>query len=146
MSVCQVLDELEAAGISLRLDGRKVRIWYPEPEQREQLADKVAFLRTHREQVADFLRKRQIVPRMPDGIRLLAWNLKEPPVAIDCCSVVTDPAGFARTTLEQLQIALLQPKRWIGWSVPQLIDRLGQVGVAVTLESLPADARSRHFG
>jgi hypothetical protein len=32
-------------------------------------------------------------------------------------------------------VALAEPKRWVGWSVPQLIDRLAQVGVTVTLES-----------
>ena len=36
---------------------------------------------------------------------------------------------------EQLGVALAQPKRWVGWSTPQLIDRLAQVGVIVTLES-----------
>jgi hypothetical protein len=72
---------------------------------------------------------------MPAGVRLVHWNLKEPPVAIDTCSVVIDPALFARSTLEQLRVALAQPKRWVGWSIPQLIDRLAQVGVTVTLES-----------
>jgi hypothetical protein len=72
---------------------------------------------------------------MPSGVRLVHWNLKEPPVVIDTCSVVTDPSLFARSTLEQLGVALAEPKRWVGWSVPQLIDRLAQVGVTVALES-----------
>jgi len=72
---------------------------------------------------------------MPTGVRLINWNLKEPPIAIDICSVVTDPPLFARSTLEQLGAALAEPKRWVGWSVPQLIDRLAQVGVIVALES-----------
>jgi hypothetical protein len=72
---------------------------------------------------------------MPPGVRLLAWNLKEPPVAIEVCAVVIDTALFARTTLGQLRKALAYPKRWVGWSVPQLIDRLAQVGVFVALES-----------
>jgi hypothetical protein len=63
------------------------------------------------------------------------WNLKEPPVAIESCAVVIEPALFARTTLEQLSIALQNPKRWIGWSVSQLVERLAQVGVAVALEN-----------
>jgi hypothetical protein len=69
------------------------------------------------------------------GIRGIDWNLKEPPVAIETCAVVTDSGLFARTTLEQLRIALAEPKRWVGWAVPQLIDRLAQVGVQVTLEA-----------
>jgi hypothetical protein len=47
---------------------------------------------------------------------------------------VTDPAVFARTTLEELRVALDNPKRWVGWSVAQLIERLAQVGVSVVLE------------
>lgn len=73
-------------------------------------------------------------PSLPSGVRLLNWNLKQPPVAIDTCSVVTDPALFARSTLEQLKVALENPKRWVGWTVAQLMDRLAQVGVVVALK------------
>ena len=71
---------------------------------------------------------------MPPGVRLVKWKLKEPPVAIETCTVVTEPALFASTTLEQLRIVLPNPKRWVGWGVFQLIERLAQVGVAVALE------------
>jgi hypothetical protein len=63
------------------------------------------------------------------------WSLKDPPVAIETCAVVTEPALFASTTLEQLRVALANPKRWVGWSVSQLIERLAQVGVTVVLEN-----------
>src|SRR5258708_7767884 len=69
----------------------------------------------------------------PPGVRLIEWNLKESPVTIETCAVVTDPALFARSTLDQMRVALGSPKRWVGWSVPQLLDRLAQVGVLVTL-------------
>jgi hypothetical protein len=75
-----------------------------------------------------------MIPPMPPGISLVAWKLKEPPVAIETSAVVVDTALFAKSTLEQLRIALTQPKRWVGWSAPQLVDRLAQVGVLVTLE------------
>ncbi len=68
------------------------------------------------------------------GVRVINWSLKEPPVAIETCAVVVDPALFARTTLEQLGLALANPKRWMGWTVSQLIERLAQVGVSVALE------------
>ncbi len=71
---------------------------------------------------------------MPEGVRLVRWKLKEPPIAMETCTVVTDPARFASTTLAQLKAALANPGRWVGWSVPQLIDRLAQVGVTVALE------------
>jgi hypothetical protein len=68
-------------------------------------------------------------------VRLVAWELKEPPIAIEYHAVVTEPRKFARATLEELRERLTNPRRRYGWSVPQLIDRLGQVGVTVTLES-----------
>jgi hypothetical protein len=129
----EVLAELEAAGAALRLDGDNVRIRYREELQREHLAGQVNFLRAHRDDVLAWLKARATVPSMPSGARLIKWDLKEAPVAIEACAVVTDPALFARTTLEQLAIALAQPKRWVGWTVPQLIDRLHQVGVDVVL-------------
>jgi len=63
-------------------------------------------------------------------IRIVSTNLKEPPLAVDG-GVVTDPGGFAKSTLEQLRRALENPKARVGWSVPQLLDRLSQVGVVV---------------
>src|SRR2546428_12788 len=107
----EVLAEVEAAGVAVRLDGEKVRIRYQEELQRKQLAQLIAFLRAHRREVADLLRARATIPAMPPGVRLLDWNLKQPPVAIDTCSVVTDPALFVRTTLEQLRVALAKPER-----------------------------------
>lgn len=135
MNVAETVSLIEAAGATLRLVGEKVLVRYPDEEQREQLIGQVALLRANKSEVAAFLKLRGIIPAMPGQVRLLEWKLKEPPVAIDTCSVVTNTALFARRTLEQLQTALAQPKRWAGWSVPQLIDRLAQVGVTVMLES-----------
>jgi len=133
--VAQAVTEVETFGVELRLDGRKVLMRFPAAEVREELKGRVAFLRAHRDEVSDFLRERANPPAMPPGAYLVSWNLKEPPIAIEICSIVTNPALFARTTLEQLRIALAYPKRWVGWSVPQLIDRLAQVGVTVEIES-----------
>jgi hypothetical protein len=55
MSVSVVLGEVEAAGVALRLDGERIRMWFPEPHQRERLAKQVAFLRAHRDEVTEFL-------------------------------------------------------------------------------------------
>jgi hypothetical protein len=72
-------------------------------------------------------------PPMPPGIRIVHWNPKEPPIAIDSCTVVADVALFIKTTLEQLTTALTDQKRWVGWSLPQLADRLRQAGVVIEL-------------
>jgi len=59
MSVSAVLNEVESAGIALRLDGEHIRISFPAPQQREDLAGHVAFLRAHRDEVAELLRVRE---------------------------------------------------------------------------------------
>lgn len=134
MSVSKTLEEVESVGIAFRLDGQKVRILYPNPQQRSELAGQVSFLRSHRSEVVELLRKRTTIPSMPPGVRLVEWNLKGSPVGIEAYAVVTDPGLFACTTLAQLGTALAEPNRWVGWSVPQLIDRLSQVGVVVAIE------------
>jgi hypothetical protein len=83
------------------------------------------------------------IPAMPPGVGLIKWKLKEPPVAIETCAVVIAPALFAKATLDQLRVALESPKRWVGWSVPQLIDRLAQVGVQVALGPLKYSRNSK---
>jgi len=135
MNVAETVALVETAGVKFRLAEEGVRIWYPSEELRTEVAEDVAFLRAHRVEVAAFLRARGIVPTMPPGIRLISWTLKEPPVSIEAFAVVTDSARFATSTLEQLRLTMEDPKRWVGWSVPQLIDRLAQVGVVVALES-----------
>jgi hypothetical protein len=134
---------IETAGATFRLDGERVHVWYPHEGRREELAKQVAYLRDHRTEVAAFLAARNAVHHIPAGVRLIEWSLKQPPIAIETCAVVTDPGLFASTTLEQLRIALAEPRRWVGWSVPQLIDRLAQVGVRVALEPVAQENFSK---
>jgi hypothetical protein len=86
-----------------------------------------------RESVDPGLTQGFAVPPMPPHIRLVNWNPNEAPIAIDSCTVVVDVALFIKTTLEQLTAALIDDKRWVGWSVPQLADRLRQAGVVIEL-------------
>jgi hypothetical protein len=111
------------------------------PASCEELPATVNPLPGHGE-VAELLKMRGTIPPMPPGVRLVEWKLKEPPVAIETCAVVTDPALFASTTLEQLRTALANPRRCVGWSVPQLIDRLAQVGVTVALDESETTRKS----
>lgn len=134
MNVAEAVSEAEAAGVAFRLDGEKVRVSYPDDERRKELAGQIASLREKRAEVAAYLKARSAISPMPQGVRLVKWDLKEPPVAIETCAVVVDPFLFARSTLEQLRVALENPKRWVGWTIRELIDRLEQVGVTVMLE------------
>jgi hypothetical protein len=72
---------------------------------------------------------------MPKGARLVHWEPKAAPVAIDVCSVVVDVPKFVEGELRALDSRLNNP--WTihgGFTVPQMLDRLEQVGVLVVLE------------
>jgi hypothetical protein len=74
-------------------------------------------------------------PAMPKGVRLIRWELKQTPVAIDVCSVVVDIPKFIERELRALDSRLNNP--WTihgGFTVPQMLDRLAQAGLEVELE------------
>jgi len=143
LNVAETVGLIEVAGAEFRLDGEKVRVWYPDKERRQELAAQVNLLRNHRAEVALFLKTRSIIPAMPPGILLVSWNLKEPPIVIEYHAIVTDPGKFARATLAELRERLTNPKRKYGWTVPQLIDRLAQVGVTVSVTGDEAGVRQQ---
>jgi hypothetical protein len=130
--VLEIVSRLEGVGGTLTLDGDQIR--YSVPSEDSEARALLAELRKHREKVKAFLRARAAIPAMPLGVRLVAWELKEPPVAIETCAVVIDPGKFAVATLGELRERLTNPRRKYGWTVPQLIDRLAQVGVSVELD------------
>jgi len=129
----EVVSRIEELGgyLALDVDGG---IRYRVPKDSLEAQALLETVKTEKQNLLSYLRARLTVPTMPPSVRLVSWNLKDPPVAVETCAAVFDPALFARRTLEQLRVALENPKRWVGWSVPQLIDRLAQVGVVVTLE------------
>jgi hypothetical protein len=53
-----------------------------------------------------------LIPPMPPGVSLVAWKLKEPPVAIETCSVVTDTSLFAKSTLLEGHNRASSPCSW----------------------------------
>jgi len=72
---------------------------------------------------------------MPEGVRLIHWEPKPAPVAIDVCSVVVDVFKFIESELRALDSRLKNP--WTirgGFTVPQILDRLAQAGLEVELE------------
>jgi hypothetical protein len=131
-----VVSRIEGLGGCLALN-RDGSIRYRVPRDIPESKALLDAVKAEKEALIAYLRERAAVPVMPPGVSLVAWKLKEPPVAIETCAAVTDTALFAKSTLEQLRIAMTQPRRWVGWSVPQLLDRLAQVGVVVTLNTKP---------
>jgi hypothetical protein len=79
---------------------------------------------------------------MPKGIRLIRWEPKTAPVVIDVCSVVVDVSKFIAGELRALDSRLNNPATIHGgFSVPQMLDRLAQVGVTVELDHLRSGDR-----
>ncbi len=140
MNITAVVRELEAAGVGFRLDSERVKVWFPDRQRRDDLAVQIAFLRDHRSEVANLLKARSAIPAMPRGVRLVQWNLKEPPVCLEVYSVVTDTMKFAKSTLGQIRVLLENPVAKVGWTIEQLTDRLAQVGVTVAIETSESSA------
>jgi hypothetical protein len=80
------------------------------------------------------------LPECPHGVKIIKWDLKNPPVPINMFTTVTNTDLFARTTLRLLGIAIQNPKRWVGFSTLELVVQLGKVGVTVELEKKKAKA------
>jgi len=129
----EALAAAEGLGIKLRLDGNRIQARLPEGDQ-DRFSNILDRLRANREEVAAVLRQRTVAPPMPPRVRLVHWSPKEAPIAIESCSVVVDVQLFIRSTLAQLSTALANHSQWVGWSVPQLVDRLRQAGVIVEVD------------
>jgi hypothetical protein len=137
MTVDEILVQAEAAGAQFRLEGEEVRISYPDDECRDGLSGQIALLRNHRDEVRAFLKARNPwTPYvMPRGVRLVSWEPKVAPVAIDVCSVVVDVTKFIESELRELDSRLNNP--WTihgGFTVPHILERLRQAGVTVDLD------------
>jgi hypothetical protein len=149
VNVADIVSEVEIAGVAFQLEGERVHVEYPDDECREELAEQIAFLRARRAEVIAFLKTRSVVPPMPEGVRLVRWEPKSGPVAIDVCSVVVDVAKFIHSELRALDSRLNNP--WTihgGFTVPQMLDRLAQAGLEVELEPkgkapMPSDRTER---
>lgn len=135
MNLVDIVSEVEAAGAAFRLEGEKVRVSYPDDERRKELAKQISLLRDHRTEVAAYLKARSAVPPMPKGVRLIRWESKAAPVAIDVCSVVVDVPKFIESELWALD-SRLNNLRTIhgGFTVPQMLNRLAQAGLEVELD------------
>jgi hypothetical protein len=130
MTCAQLIEQVEIAGGVLALNGERIHVRLP--EDAAYLLDE---LRAHKDEVLSLLRRREEIPAMPPGVRLVNWEPKPAPVILTQYSVVTDLDRFIRMTLLELNAALAG-KRWQSghWSVRDLVDRLEQCGVRVHLE------------
>jgi hypothetical protein len=136
MSSCveDILVEAAVLGIRLRLDGEKVKAALPK-ELDPRLNPVLEQLRNHRDEVRIALQQQTPTARIPRGARLVSWQLKEPPIALNRASVVIDVRKFVLRTLEQLEAAL-EGKDWLAGngSPRDLCERLEQVGVLVEIK------------
>jgi hypothetical protein len=131
MNAPELLEAVQSLGGALTLSGE--RIQYTLPDSAVWLIPK---LKQNRQELVGLLRERVTPPPMPLGVRLLKWEPKTPPVAIVRMGVVTHVDTFIDTTLRQFR-ARLDGKDFLAgnWSLRELVDRLEQVGVVVSVDS-----------
>jgi hypothetical protein len=131
MNAPEILEAVHNAGGSLTLNGQ--RIQYALPDSAAWL---ITELKQNREELIGLLKEAGTPPLMPPGVRLLTWEPKTPPVVIVRMGVVANVDKFISATLRQLR-ARLEGKNFLAgnWSLRELIDRLEQVGVTVSVEN-----------
>jgi hypothetical protein len=124
-----VIERIEGAGGKLAVNGEWIRVRLP-----EDAADLLEELRVHKNEVLSLLRRREEIPAMPQGVRLMRWEPKPAPVILTHYAVVTDVSRFISMTLLELKAALAG-KRWLAGhrSTRELTDRLEQCGVFVVI-------------
>ena len=75
---------------------------------------------------------------LPEGVTLLSFTRKDPPVAVTVCSVVTDIPKFIGHALEELDARLHHPVQIkAGDSVFELLSKLADCGLELRLEWPP---------
>jgi len=125
-----VIERIEGAGGMLVLNGDRIRCRVP-----EDVAHLVEDLRVHKDEILVLLKRREEIPTMPPGVRLVQWQPKLAPVILTHFAVVTDVSRFISMTLLELKAAL-SGKRWLAGhrTARELVDRLEQCGVLVEIE------------
>ena len=138
MNAPEILEAIQNLGGSLVLSGE--RIQYVLPDSALWL---VTELREKRDKLIELLRQNETPAPMPPGVRLLKWKPKNPPIAIVRMGIVSNVDKFIGATLRELRARLEGRDFPTGnWSLPELVDRLEQVGVCVTIqEALSGDKR-----
>ena len=116
MIVEELIRKVEMMGGSLELRGN--RIHYELPQSAAAILDE---LRAYRDEVVAELRRR--CPLLPRGVRLVRFEPKPGPVAIDVCSVVVDVEKFIRAELAELNSRLHSPAQIRGGWAPMVDSR-----------------------
>jgi len=131
MTATEVLDAVERAGGSLALNGAQIK--YTMPKEAAWLLHE---LKQNRKDLIELLRENGTPPPMPPGVRLLKWKPQTPPVAVVRMGIVSNVDKFIGATVRQLR-ARLEGKDFLAgnWSRRELVDRLEQVGVVVSVEN-----------
>jgi hypothetical protein len=131
MTAIELMHAVQNAGGSLALNDDQIKYALP-----KWAAWLIFELKQNREELIGLLREGSTPPPMPDGVRLLRWKPKNPPIAIVHIGIVNDVDKFVGATVRQLRARLEGNDFLAGnWSLRELVDRLEQVGVVVKVES-----------
>jgi hypothetical protein len=158
----RAIEELRRLGFEIEAAGDRVRVRHQSKPQAEALP-LLEYIRQHKADVLAALMGPQPVnnacpiaainvdgdvldgfvaeapprpPRLPHGLRLVSYSPKRPPVALEQCSIVTNVQLFIQSSLADLEDRLNRPKvNRYGWTVPQILDRLRQVGLVIEIDT-----------
>jgi len=128
MDGLEIIRTVELSGGSIWADGDFVGYRIP-----RSAAGIVTQIRDRKDEVLKVLRDR---PPSVRGVRVLRWEPVDYPVQLDRWLTVTDARKFAANALSQIE-ALLVGGTWQAgnWTLSQLLERLGAVGVTVEIEN-----------
>jgi hypothetical protein len=85
-----------------------------------------------------------VCPPLPKGVRLVRYEPKTPPVAINLVSVVTNVDKFLRYSLAELDARLHNPVQIrAGGSVFEILSKLAEAGLELAIEGPQRDDPKR---
>lgn len=132
MTAFDVLDRLADLGCAVRVEGEKLKVRGPNlPE----VAGLVSELRARRNDALAILREAESNPPsleevkavLPEGVRLVSYQPKQPPFDVAPVSVVTNAGKFYRAYLRDLKARIEKPE---GYHCPLLADILSKLSDA----------------
>jgi len=143
----QILETLRSLGVTVTVIGAdRDRLWL-EPADKIP-ADMVPRIKAEKPAILEALRE-QAEPAVRPAEPTYAWPstavtrppfeitkdefIKDGPVRLSNHEVVVDTFKFAMSTLGQLRKLLDNPKAKVGWTAPQLLERLKAVGLTVVV-------------
>ncbi|HEV2416547.1 MAG TPA: hypothetical protein VGX94_01965 [Terriglobia bacterium] len=132
LTIGEVFEQVALMGGSLGLNGERVELVLPDVPEADALTESV---RLNRDVIAAMLKDQEsrapsveeVKAILPAGVRLVSYQPKEAPFAVNVANIVTNAGRFYRAHFADLARRLEKPE---GYHCPPLSDILGKLGAA----------------